>query len=58
MAWVAPIIGIWTIITPWVIRGGIASTATTGTIASNVAVGAVALVAGLAAMSVGTLSRR
>jgi SPW repeat-containing protein len=58
MAWVAPIIGIWTIITPWVIRGGIASTATTGTIASNVAVGAVAVVAGLAAMSVGTLSRR
>jgi hypothetical protein len=58
MAWVAPIIGIWTIIAPWVIHGGIAGTATTGTIASNVAVGAVAVVAGLAAMSVGTLSRR
>jgi hypothetical protein len=58
MAWVAPIVGIWTIITPWVIHGGIASGVTTGTIASNVAVGAVAVAAGLAAMSVGTLPRR
>lgn len=58
MAWVAPVVGIWTIITPWVIRGGIASTATAGTIASNVAVGAVAVVAGLAAMSVAAVSRR
>jgi hypothetical protein len=58
MAWVAPVIGIWTIITPWVIRGGIAATATAGTIASNVAVGAVTVVVGLAAMSVAALSRR
>jgi hypothetical protein len=58
MAWVAPVVGIWTIITPWVIHGGIANAATTGTIASNVAVGAVAVVAGLAAMSVGALPRR
>jgi hypothetical protein len=58
MAWVAPVVGIWTIITPWVIQGGIANAATTGTIASNVAVGAVAVVAGLAAMSVGALPRR
>ena len=58
MAWVAPIVGIWTIITPWVIRGGAASTATAGTIANNVAVGAVAVITGLAAMSVAALSRR
>lgn len=58
MAWVAPIVGIWTIITPWVIRGGVASTATAGTIANNVAVGAVAVVIGLAAMSVAMTSRR
>lgn len=58
MAWVAPIVGIWTIITPWVIRGGVASTATAGTIANNVAVGAVAVVVGLAAMSVAMTSRR
>jgi hypothetical protein len=58
IAWVAPVVGIWTIITPWVIRGGVAATATTGTIASNVATGAVAVAVGLAAMSVTALSRR
>ena len=58
MAWVAPIVGIWTIITPWVIRGGVADTATAGTIANNVAVGAVAVVVGLVAMSVAALSHR
>jgi hypothetical protein len=46
------------IITPWVIRGGIATTATAGTIASNVAVGAVAVIVGVAATSVAALSRR
>lgn len=55
MAWVAPIVGIWTIITPWVISG---SVATTATIANNVATGAVAVVAGAAAMSIAVLSRR
>ena len=55
MAWVAPIVGVWTIITPWVIRGGVATTAT---IANNVAVGAVAVAAGVAAMSITALSRR
>lgn len=58
MAWVVPIVGIWTIITPWVIHGGIAATATAGTIANNVAVGAVAVAVGVAAMSVAALSRR
>lgn len=55
MAWVAPIIGIWTIITPWVISG---SVATTATIANNVATGAVAVCVGAAAMSIAVLSRR
>ena len=58
LAWVVPVIGVWTIITPWVIRGGVASSATAGTIANNVAVGAVAVAVGLAAMSVAALSRR
>jgi hypothetical protein len=57
LAWVVPVVGVWTIITPWVIRGGIASTATAGTIANNVAVGAVAVVGGLAATSVAVLRR-
>jgi SPW repeat len=55
MAWLAPVVGIWTIIAPWVIRGGVATTAT---IANNVATGAVAVVAGLAAMSIAAISRR
>lgn len=53
MAWVAPIVGIWTIITPWVISG---SDATTATIANNVATGAVAV--GATAMSIAALSKR
>jgi hypothetical protein len=55
MAWLAPIVGIWTIIAPWVVRGGVDTTAT---IANNVATGAVAVVVGLAAMSITALSRR
>lgn len=55
MAWVAPIVGIWTIITPWVVRGGVATTAT---IANNVATGVVAVVVGVVAMSIAGLSRR
>lgn len=54
MAWVAPIVGIWTIITPWVISG---SVTTTATIASNVATGSATCV-GAAAMSIAVLSRR
>jgi hypothetical protein len=45
-AWAASLIGLWTIIAPWVVSG---SVATTRTIVSNVIVGAVALLLGLAA---------
>lgn len=55
LAWVAPIVGVWTIIAPWVIRG---SVATTSTIASNAAAGGTAVVFGLVAASLGALSRR
>ncbi|WP_169952319.1 SPW repeat protein [Microbispora sp. H11081] len=47
LSWVAPLLGIWTIVAPWVIRGGMA---TTGTIISNVIVGALILLLGLAMM--------
>ncbi|PRX06474.1 UNVERIFIED_ORG: SPW repeat-containing protein [Actinomadura viridilutea] len=47
IAWIAPVIGIWTIISPWVIAGGME---TTGTIVSNVVVGAIILVLGLATL--------
>ncbi|WP_328680918.1 SPW repeat protein [Streptomyces sp. NBC_00322] len=45
MAWCAIAIGAWTIIAPWVVAG---SVDTTRTIVSNVIVGAVALLLGLA----------
>lgn len=50
IAWVVPIIGIWTIIAPWVIRGDMTNTWTLWT---NIVVGAVILVLGLAAAGLG-----
>lgn len=54
MTWVAPVIGIWTIIAPWVVSGDMS---TTSTIWSNVVSGAVALVLGAAAMGVAVMRR-
>jgi SPW repeat len=48
MGWVAAGIGAWTIISPWVVQH---ASATTGTIASNTATGALAVVLGLATMA-------
>ncbi|MFI5693772.1 SPW repeat protein [Kribbella sp. NPDC051586] len=50
MAWVAPLIGVWTIIAPWVVSGDVA---TTRTIWSNVVAGAIAVLLGLGALSFG-----
>ncbi|WP_433223365.1 SPW repeat protein [Microtetraspora malaysiensis] len=50
LAWVAPVIGVWTIIAPWVISG---PNARLGVIISNVVVGAIILLLGLANMSTG-----
>ncbi|KAB8196746.1 hypothetical protein FH608_008575 [Nonomuraea phyllanthi] len=55
LAWVIPIIGIWTIIAPWVLPphgGGV------GAIANNVATGFVILCVGLAATALGAMSKR
>jgi hypothetical protein len=49
IAWVAPVIGLWTIISPWVVSGG---SATTSTIWNNVVTGCVALILGVAAAGV------
>ena len=51
MAWAAPVIGVWTIIAPWVVNGHVATTAT---IWSNVVTGVVAVLLGLAAMTLAT----
>jgi SPW repeat len=50
IAWVAPCLGVWTIIAPWVVSGNVA---TTRTILSNVIAGALALLLGLATALLG-----
>lgn len=50
IAWIAPLIGVWTIITPWVVSGNVATTAT---IWSNVVTGVVASLLGLGAIVLG-----
>jgi hypothetical protein len=56
MAWAAAAIGAWTIISPWVVAGNVD---TTRSVVSNIIVGAVALLLGLAmaAMAGGRTSR-
>jgi SPW repeat len=50
MTWVAPIIGIWTILAPWLVSGNVN---TTTAVINNVVTGAVILLFGLGATSVG-----
>jgi hypothetical protein len=50
LTWVAPLLGAWTIIAPWVVNGGVASTAS---IVSNVVIGVIAVLLGAGAMSLG-----
>jgi hypothetical protein len=52
LSWIAPIIGIWTIVSPWIVRS-----ATTSTIWNNVVTGAVILLLGLGAVAVGARLR-
>lgn len=48
VAWVVPVIGAWTIISPWVVSGNVSTTAT---IWNNVVIGVVTVLIGLAATS-------
>ncbi|RMI30438.1 SPW repeat protein [Nocardia stercoris] len=50
IGWVAPLLGVWMIITPWVVSGDVARTSTIWT---NVVTGVLALLLGLASMTVG-----
>ena len=50
IAWGAPLLGVWTIIAPWVVNGGVTSTAS---MVSNVAIGVIAVLLGVGAMSLG-----
>lgn len=54
MAWTMPLLGVWVIVTPWVVSG---ISTTTGMILSNVIAGAVVVVLGLAALGV-TIMRK
>ncbi|MFC4533408.1 SPW repeat protein [Sphaerisporangium dianthi] len=49
LTWIAPILGVWTIVSPWIIRSH-----TTGSIWNNVITGIVILLLGLGAMAVGS----
>lgn len=55
VTWVAPVIGVWTIISPWVVRGGPPSG---GTIWNNVVTGVIAVLLGIVATVVGVLGGR
>ncbi|GAA3698606.1 SPW repeat protein [Nonomuraea antimicrobica] len=55
IAWTAPLIGIWTILAPWLVSGG---AATTRTIVTNVIVGAIITVLGLIALGMSMARRR
>ncbi|ADG88383.1 hypothetical protein TBS_06780 [Thermobispora bispora] len=53
LSWVAPLIGVWTIVAPWLVRG-----ATEGrTIINNVIIGAIILALGLATMRLGMMQQ-
>ncbi|MEU0564211.1 SPW repeat protein [Nonomuraea sp. NPDC005983] len=53
VTWVMPVIGVWTIIAPWVLPG---HGATTSTIVNNVVTGAVIFLCGLACVGLGMMS--
>ncbi|MGW4091500.1 SPW repeat protein [Nocardia sp. NPDC004750] len=50
IVWTAPLIGLWTIVAPWIVSGNVD---TTSTIWNNVVAGAVAVLLGLASMFLG-----
>ncbi|MBX6357954.1 SPW repeat protein [Thermobispora bispora] len=50
VSWVIPLLGLWTIFSPWLVRGG--DVRTGGMITNNIITGIVILVLGLAAMMV------
>lgn len=54
MTWTMPLLGVWVIITPWVVSG---ITTSTGIVLSNVISGAVVVLLGLAALGVSMMRR-
>jgi hypothetical protein len=55
LVWVLPVLGVWTFVAPWVIRGGVN---TTPAVSNNIIVGAICTVLGLATLYLGTRRAR
>ncbi len=55
MTWVAPLLGVWLIVAPWVVQG---TDRTTSTLLSNIIVGACIVLIGLGAMVMGRSGSR
>lgn len=55
VAWIAPVIGAWTIVAPWAVSGNVDTTAT---IWNNVLTGGRLVLLGIGAMSVGAIRNR
>lgn len=55
LSWLLPILGVWTIIAPWVIRGARPST---GSIVSHVITGALITLFGLGAAAIGMMTKK
>lgn len=49
LTWLAPVLGVWAIVSPWILRS-----ATTSTLWNNIVTGAVILLLGVGAMTVGS----
>lgn len=56
MGWLIPLLGLWALVSPWVVRAG--REATTGTIVNNVVIGAIILALGAAALAMAQAYRR
>jgi hypothetical protein len=55
VAWVVPLLGVWTIIAPWIVRGALPSTST---IVNNVITGALIFLFGVGAAGMAMVSSR
>jgi hypothetical protein len=55
LSWVPPVLGIWTIVAPWVVLGTLADG---GVIANNVVIGAVITLLGVASMALAMVGKR
>ncbi|MFA1545897.1 SPW repeat protein [Actinomadura chokoriensis] len=59
MSWVAPVVGIWTIIAPWAVAGDMSTTSTVwSNVVTNVVTGAITVALRAAAMGVAVMRKK